>query len=141
MMQPGRELQAKMKIIGYLISGILTFTAALLVTMGRHIPQFSDTPFKPVMLGVVMFGWAILLNYFLIKSYRGGAASIVGAIMTGVGIWSGLGELFWPEYTTVRLAWTSALASLFFVVAGVTLLMQGHRLHTLHARKIQDTQR
>ena len=128
-----------MKIIGYLISGILTFTAALLVTMGRHLPQFSGASFKPVMLGVVMLAWAMLLNYYLTKSYRGGAASIVGAIMLGVSIWSGLGELLWPEFATVRQTWTSVLASLFFVGAGLALLIQGHRLHKAYTRKVQDT--
>jgi ABC-type Mn2+/Zn2+ transport system permease subunit len=127
-----------MKVFNYIIVALFTLTASFAVIVARRTPEHSASVSYVALAGVLL-GWAILLGYYQSKPYRGGTASIVGAILLGIGIWSGLGELFWEERTSQKDVWLGALVTLFFIGTGVALTLQGHRIHELRANHVRDT--
>lgn len=100
-----------------------------MIVVGSRSAKFIDAPAEPVVMGLVFLAWGILLILYRARSYKGGAASIVGAILLGIGIWSVIGEVFWQLRPTVKEMWTAVAAEGFMVVAGTALLLQGHRIH------------
>ena len=127
-----------MKIVNYAIVGLLTFTASLSVVFGPRTTGSASLA-KSLVLAAMLLGWAMLLAFYQSKSYRGGAASIVGAILFGIGIWSVFGELFWHEHAIEKDRWTHVLAILFLIGSGSALLRQGHQIHKLRTSHVQDS--
>jgi len=128
-----------MKVFSYIVVGLLTVTACLAVIVALRPPEQSGFPVKYIVLAGLLLGWAILLAYYQLKSYRGGAASIIGAIVLGIAIQAGLGGLLWEEHTNLKEAWLYALVTLLFIGMGAALMLQGHRKHKLRANHVQDT--
>lgn len=131
-------LCVSMKIINYAVVGLLTFTASLSVVFGPRVPDSASSA-KSLVLAAMLLGWAMLLAYYQSKSYRGGAASIVGAILLGIGMWSASGEFLWHEHAIEKDRWTHVLATLFLIGSGIALLRQGHQIHKLRTSHVQDT--
>jgi hypothetical protein len=89
-------------------------------------------------MGIVFLLWGVLLIQYQARSYRGGAATIVGAFLLGIGLSELVGELLWKEPLTTRDAWTVLVAEVTFFIAGLALLVQGHRIHRANVQQNED---
>jgi len=128
-----------MKVFNYIVVGVLTCTASLALIVALRRPENVEFSVKYIALSGLLLAWAMLLGYYQSKSYRGGAASIIGTILLGIGIWAGFGGFFWKEHTTQSDAWLYALANVALICMGIALILQGHRIHKLRANHAQDT--
>jgi hypothetical protein len=122
-----------MKVLNYFVVGLLTAIASLGMVVALR-PEHSGSSVKYVALSGLLLGWAILLGYYQSKSYRGGAASIIGAVLVGVGIWTGLGALLWEEQLARKDAGLEASVIIFLIGSGIALMLQGHRIHKLRKK-------
>ena len=126
-----------MKVFNYLVVGLLTAIASL----GMVVALRAENPgssLKYAALSGLLLGWAVLLAYYQSRSYRGVAASLIGAVLLGIGIWTGLAPLLWEEQPVGRDAWLEASGVIFLIGSGLTLMLQGHRIHKLRTVQAQD---
>lgn len=115
-----------MKFINYAVFGILVTTGGFAVVLAGKGERPTG---EAIALGIVLVAWAMALFYYQSHSYRGGAASVIGAILIGIGIWNASVDVFWTAHASVREAWISAVTDLFIIGSGMALLVQGHRIH------------
>lgn len=115
-----------MKIVNYAIFGILVGTGGFAIVLAGKGERPTG---EAIALGIVLVTWGMALFYYQSNSYRGGAASVIGAILLGIGVWNAPVDVFWTAHPAVREAWISAVTDLFIVGSGIALLIQGHRIH------------
>jgi hypothetical protein len=126
-----------MKVFNYLVVGLLIAIASLGMVVALR-EENSGSLLKYAALSGLFLAWAILLAYYQSRSYRGGAASIIGALLLGIGIWTGLAPLLWEEPPAGKDAWLGASVVIFLIGSGLALMLQGHRIHKLKQVQAQD---
>lgn len=118
-----------MNILVYAISVLLGTLGLLAVVLGPWLPGSEEAGRQRTVLGFVLLSWGVAFGFYRMKSYRGGAASIVGLLLLGIGISYGIGNFLWRTHATEKDFLTNVFASVFLIVAGVALLWQGHKVH------------
>lgn len=93
------------------------------------MPRHLESPAKPISLGIVFLVWAYSLVKSVSSNYKGGAASVVGAFLIGMGIYSATSILYLSKDLTTVEIFASHLAYIVFFIAGAALMYQGHRIH------------
>jgi hypothetical protein len=122
-----------MKVLGYIVAGLLSFCGILVLAFLPGTPKYAVVPAGPIIMGLVFLVWSSLLVLYLSRSYRGGAGSIVGAVLLGIGIWSVVVNVLGAGYVDTEKAWMETIGALLSILAGVALLVQGHKIHKSHA--------
>lgn len=118
-----------MKILGYTIAFILALLGFLFIAFSSSMTEPPNSPIKSTFLGAVFIAWAYLLFEYIKSNYKGGPASIIGAILTGFGIYMFPDILMLKETNTPVEATATYLTSGLLILAGLILLFQGHRMH------------
>ena len=128
-----------MKLLRYSVGGVLVLLALLFAMFAPSMPRFGEAPAQPYVVGLLLLVWGVLLIRYQTSSYKGGTASVFGAFLLGVGVWGVCGEIFWREYVATKPAWARVMAEATFVIVGVALLVQGHRIHKMsNAKRSKD---
>jgi hypothetical protein len=126
-----------MKTFNYVVAGVLTVVASLGMVVALRAGS-SGSSLKYAALSGLFLGWAVLLAYYQSRSYRGGAASVIGAVLLGIGVWTGLAPLLWEQQPVGRDAWLEGAVVIFLIGSGIALMLQGHRIHKLKAVQARD---
>jgi hypothetical protein len=101
-----------------------------------------DSPinFNNVTLGAIVIIWGGLLLWYRAKKYRGGAATMIGALILGLAINSLLDHFFLALPATLKDALIQISIVILLILAGTALLKQGHKMHRLtDERATSDT--
>lgn len=118
-----------MKIIGYIFATILALIGFLFIAFSSTLNEPPNTPLKTIVLGCVFISWGYLLKEYLLKNYKGGPTSIIGAILIGFGIYMS------PDILSLTAANDSVEVAATYItivsllLGGLILLFQGHRTH------------
>lgn len=124
-----------MKTITFIFAGAMVLLGIFGIMLAPSSSRFVEVPIKPVILGAMLLIWGILLAWYQTKSYRGGAATIIGGFLVGLAAFTAAENLLWRPPVTSREASLEIAAFLIFLVAGGALLIQGHRIHKLKSGK------
>ena len=122
----------------------ILIAAVLLIMLGNlgFVSALHQTPVKVsgLAMGVLFVVWGALLLWYRAKSYRGGAATIIGALLLGMSAYTLLENIFWAVPTTPKEAFIQISVLVVLAVAGSALVKQGHKMHRLtHERISADT--
>lgn len=124
-----------MNLIVYIISGCLTGLGLFAIVLGLTLHEYTESDLKQTALGVVLIAWGLTFGYYRAISYRGGITTIIGVLLFGVGIYSGIGDFLWRPFVTQKDAFANVFASVFFIVVGGALMWHGHKAHKLNSGK------
>ena len=86
--------------------------------------------YSGVVSGFILIVWSMLLGLSEKKSYKGGAATIVGVILLTISI-SLVFDLFLSETADKNKRLKELIAITFLSFSGAALLKQGHKYHCL----------
>ena len=86
--------------------------------------------YSGVVSGFVLIFWSVLLGVSERKSYKGGAATIVGVTLLTISI-SLIFDLFLSDGANKNKVLKELIAITFLSISGVALLKQGHKYHYL----------
>lgn len=118
---------------------IIWAVAFLMIILG-NFALMSEVHKSPINVGRLSMGtvitvWGAFLLWYNIKSYRGGAATIVGVFLLGMAVHYVVESLF--QATSVNLKEESSLnmAIALCALAGLALVRQGHKIHRLYNQK------
>lgn len=124
-----------MRIATYILAGMLVLFGMLGVVAGLSSFGSAESPGASVVGGLLFLSWGILLGWYRAKAYRGGAATIVGAILLSFGAFSASRSLLWRVPVSRKDVGREIATFVGFVVPGVALLMQGRAIHRLKTDK------
>lgn len=127
-----------MKALRYLAAGVLILVALLTAMAAPNMPSYASAPAQPYVMGIVLLVWGVLLIQYQKLSYKGGAATIIGAFLFGIGLAELSGEFLWKHHEATSEVWITAIAETGFIVAGLALLAQGHRIHKAVTKQNED---
>ena len=108
--------------------------ALLLATFGAFVIYWNMAEatylynYSGITSGLIIIFWSILLGIAQKKSYKGGAASIIGTVLFTGAIALLVNLCFFTEYTNLKLL-KGVFSTSLLLIAGVALLKQGHQFH------------
>ena len=113
-------------ISAFLLAALGTFVIYWNLTATEHLEIYSG-----VISGITLVFWSILLIIAQGKSYKGGAASIVGTMLLTIAIILLFNLCFFESFTNVKQISNKLITTIIFLIAGVALLIQGHKFHCM----------
>lgn len=121
-----------MKLITWFVALLMIFVGNFGIMSSLHEPPIQASQLS---IGLVMTAWGGFLLWYSIKSYRGGAATIIGVFLLGLAIHSVIESVFWAELATPKEARSQYLMIVFCALAGLALVKQGHIIHKLISQR------
>lgn len=113
-------------ISAFLLAAFGTFVVYWNLTATEHLEIYSG-----VISGLTLIFWSILLIVAQGKSYKGGAASIVGTMLLTMAIILLFNLCFFESFANVKQISSTLVCTIIFLIAGVALLKQGHKYHCM----------
>ena len=120
-----------------ILPAAMLLLGAFSVVFGPASPRFADDPSKALVGGLLLITWGTLLTWYQVRGYRGGAATIIGGFLVGLGAYSACDGLLWNTPSSAKEIGLEIVVFGIFTGAGIALLMQGHRIH----RRVRDENR
>lgn len=119
-----------MKIIST-ISVISLASIGIFVTYWNIIETTYLYTYSGVTSGITLVFWSVLLGLSQKKSYKGGAAAILGVMFLTIAFILLFHLCFLVSFENLKKLSSELFSTTFFLIAGIALLKQGHQYHRM----------